>query len=171
MPKVTAGNWGRQFNPGMKLKKKKKNSTQVVRLQCPHSNHRSTLSSLCPLQGGGCTKQKTPVLALLKYPVYRCAQIQSHWNHCHLPTALVDTQQHAKSTRTGTHRGSHGAGPGYCRLSSDTLLDKARGGCCRHRDQHVQDRMASHGSSVRQVVSHHLGHFKEVPWKNTLIIR
>lgn len=24
----------------------------------------------------------------LKYPVYGCAQIQSHWNHCHLPTAL-----------------------------------------------------------------------------------
>lgn len=53
---------------------------------------------------GGYIKQKSPVLTLLQYLVYRCAQIQSHWNHWHLPTALLEIQWHAESTCVGTLR-------------------------------------------------------------------
>lgn len=68
-------------------------------------------------------------------PVYAYAQIQSHWSHCHLPAALWECSG-VLSTQVGGHSCCQGAGVGPGR---DALLDKAGGGCCRQRDQHVQD--------------------------------
>lgn len=55
----------------------------------------------------------------------------------------------------------------YLRKGNNALLDKAGGGCCSQRDQHVQDRASwqnqgsTDGLAVMQNASPTLGHFRK----------